>query len=197
MGRLQLQTIDSKGRTVSSPQRVCDGCRGSNEQDTGDRRPSDAAPSLVHSEDSSNDEFLASPRSSRFMRALSQSALNDNEDTRLAPIEEWMDRSGILSLYPLAVQPSHSRRARSPSATRAAGPLFAPTISERRNAKERELERQSLRQRRNVRMWVTTPVGSDVESEYEEDSRPFRSSKVSRSDGTRTPQERELDWSTF
>lgn len=195
-GRLSM--LPSNGRNYPTLQRVCDGCRGTSQEDSNDRRrPSETAPSLVSSEGSAHDDNLASPKSSRFLRNLSSVTFDESEDCRLAPIEEWMDRSGILSLYPLAVQPSHSRRARSPSSIRAAGPLFAPTMSDRRSAKERELERQSLRQRRNVCVWVTTPACSDVESEDEDESRPYRQSKGSRSEGTRTPLERELDWSTF
>jgi hypothetical protein len=115
----------------------------------------------------------------------------DELQPRLAPIEEWMDRSGILSLYPLAVMPSHSKRPASRTTQPAVGPLFAPTLSERRNAREKQLQRQSRR-----RMWISTPVTSDVESNDEGDSSGW---SLRHESGTRTPQEREvkLEWSTF
>jgi len=68
------------------------------------------------------------------------------EPDELAPVEPWMGPSGILSLYPLAVNSSHAIDRLHPAP--AAGPLFAPSIAARRTAMEKEMERTSLRQRR-------------------------------------------------
>ncbi len=191
-GRLPLETKSSKGQTIVRSLRVCDGCCASTEDDA--RRPSESAPSLASSSTSAfDDELLASPQlypTRSIHRSQSQSAM-DELQPRLAPIEEWMDRSGILSLYPLAVMPSHSKRPASRTTQPAVGPLFAPTLSERRNAREKQLQRQSRR-----RMWISTPVTSDVESNDEGDSSGW---SLRHESGTRTPQEREvkLEWSTF
>lgn len=195
--RLALQTVDSKKRPVIASLRVCDGCRVNVEDDRARRRSSDATPSLASSEASANDDLFVNPETTwvsplTMGRSLSHTAVADLQP-RLAPIEHWMDRSGVLSLYPLAVKPSHSRRSVSPAATRAVGPLFAPTLSERRCAQEKEIERLTLRRRRNVHLWVSTPVGSDAESEGDDSS----SMTGAAPSGTKTPQERELDWSTF
>ncbi|WWC85895.1 uncharacterized protein L201_000762 [Kwoniella dendrophila CBS 6074] len=103
---------------------------------------------------------------SALLRAQSRITLNTNnlieQENELAPIEDWMDKSGVLSLYPLAVNSSHSRSSslrgkKSSSKTNltspsgilpSAGPLFSPSISMRREAKEKQLERLTLRQRR-------------------------------------------------
>ncbi|ORX34746.1 hypothetical protein BD324DRAFT_634803 [Kockovaella imperatae] len=62
---------------------------------------------------------------------------------QLAPIQSWMDASGILSLYPLAVNASHSGR---PPSNPSAPPLFTrrdkspvQTLHQRRQAKHAEL----------------------------------------------------------
>lgn len=62
----------------------------------------------------------------------------------LAPVEEWMDREGVLSLYPLAVHASHQRQVVT-GPRPAAGPLFGPTLAMRRKAKEKEWERLIVR----------------------------------------------------
>ncbi|WVQ76245.1 hypothetical protein IAR50_005910 [Cryptococcus sp. DSM 104548] len=90
----------------------------------------------------------------------------------LAPIEDWMDRSGVLSLYPLAVNPSHSRSKRSISPAPAAPPLFAPSLKSRRAAKEKEMQRQTLRQRRSGKddFWLPRfgpGLGGDEDEEGE------------------------------
>lgn len=196
-GRLPLQTTDVQGHVSVRSLRVCDGCCAAASDDCA-RRPSDSAPSLTSSSSSGIEEdLLSSPRmhpTRPLNRSLSHTAVAELEP-RLAPIEEWMDRSGVLSLYPLAVKPSHGKRPASGSAQAAVGPLFAPPLSERRCAREKQLQRQS----RNRRMWVSTPVTSDVESNDEADSSGF--SMRNSDGGTRTPQERErereLDWSTF
>lgn len=195
--RLPLQTVDSKNRPVVVALRVCDGCRVSAE-DTCDRRDSDLTPSLTSSDASAGDDYFISPDSSWVSpltlgigRSLSQTAVDDLQP-RLAPIEHWMDRSGVLSLYPLAVNSSHSRRCPSTAPTRAVGPLFAPSLSERRCAKEKEVERMTLRRQRNVRLWVSTPVGSDAESDGEDTA-----SINGATSKAVTTQERALDWSTF
>ncbi|WVQ80269.1 hypothetical protein IAT38_002374 [Cryptococcus sp. DSM 104549] len=94
------------------------------------------------------------PTSSRDRTALPTATLlphsSPAEGPALAPIESWMDRSGVLSLYPLAVNPSHSRSKRSVSPAPSAGPLFAPSLKSRRAAAAKEAERQTLRQRRQA-----------------------------------------------
>lgn len=193
-GRLPLETKNSKGQTIIRSLRICDGCCVNNEDDSV-RRTSESAPSLTSSTASAfDDELLASPQlfaARSIHRSQSQSAMDELEP-RLAPIEEWMDRSGILSLYPLALMPSHSKRHASRTTQPAVGPLFAPTLSERRTAREKQLQRQSRR-----RMCVSTPVTSDVESNDEGDSSGW--SLRNGESGMRTPQEREgkLEWSTF
>lgn len=111
-----------------------------------------------------------------------------------------MDRSGILSLYPLAVQASHARRSPT-TAARAVGPLFGPSLKERRYVQEKELERLFLRQKRSVRpFWMHSTHASDAESDADgEGSLASSWSKDEhQSTGTRTPlHERVLDWSTF
>jgi len=207
---MPLQTVE-KNRHSIVMSRVCDGCFATNqetEEDCGsERRLSDTTPSLVDSETSAKDDLIVEPQHHNHFamgRSLSTSAVTDMapRPTPLAPVEDWMDRSGILSLYPLAVQASHSRSrshrpaaVASPTTARAAGPLFAPSMSERRLAQEKELERVSSRRRRNVCLWISTPVGSDVEDEATV-SAPVSPRKPQAS-GTRTPVERELDWSTF
>lgn len=192
--RVSLQNAEDNDRRIIS-QRVCDGCYNALSESIAERRESDV-PSLTSSADSAVDDTLVNPEPT-LGRSLSYEAVEETHP-RLAPIEDWMDRSGVLSLYPLAVQASHSRRGQSPTATtRAVAPLFAPSISERRNAVEKKLERLSLRQRRNVRgSWAQTPVGSDADSDNDtDDAGSYR--KYAASTGTRTPLERELDWSTF
>lgn len=195
---LPLQIRNAKGEMTVRSLRVCDGCCASTEDDG--RRPSEGAPSLTSSNGSDIDEeLLTSPQlfpARSINRSLSHTAVDELEP-RLAPIEEWMDRSGVLSLYPLAVKPSHGKRPVSGSAQRAVGPLFAPSLSERRNAREKQLQRQTRR-----RMWVSTPVTSDVESNDEADSSGWslRNTASAMESGIRTPQEereRELEWSTF
>jgi hypothetical protein len=85
----------------------------------------------------------------------------------------------------------------------AAGPLFFPTMSERRSAQAKEVKRVNSRRRRhNVRMWVSTPVGSDNDSDDEEEDTmspmlsPMASPLRRKNDNT-TPVGRVLDWSTF
>ncbi|OCF59553.1 hypothetical protein L486_02220 [Kwoniella mangroviensis CBS 10435] len=86
---------------------------------------------------------------SGLLRAQSRLTLNTQDvEPELAPIQDWMDKSGVLSLYPLAVNPSHSTKSKHSPLPPSAGPLFSPSISMRREAKEKQLERLTLRQRR-------------------------------------------------
>lgn len=195
-GRLPLQTRNSKAEILVRSLRVCDECCAKTEDDCA-RRPSESAPSLTSSSSSGIDEeVLRSPQlfpARPINRSLSHTAVDELEP-RLAPIEEWMDRSGVLSLYPLAVLPSHGKRPVAGSAQPAVGPLFAPSLSERRCAREKQLQRRTRR-----RMWISTPVTSDVESNDEADSSGWSLRNSVVESGTRTPQEREreLEWSTF
>ncbi|ODN76116.1 hypothetical protein L202_06048 [Cryptococcus amylolentus CBS 6039] len=90
-------------------------------------------------------------------------------EEELAPIADWMDRSGVLSLYPLAVNPSHSRSKRSSSPIPSAPPLFAPSLKSRRAAKEKEIQRQTLRQRRSGKDDFWLPKWAPQSAEADED----------------------------
>ncbi|WVN91008.1 uncharacterized protein L203_106254 [Cryptococcus depauperatus CBS 7841] len=98
------------------------------------------------------DEWGCSSSSSIVYRRASVNTIEEPSSLemhqQLAPIEDWMDKSGVLSLYPLAVNPSHSRSKRPMSPIPAVAPLFAPSLKSRRQAKEKEIQRQTLRQRR-------------------------------------------------
>ncbi|WVF65982.1 hypothetical protein IAT40_000720 [Kwoniella sp. CBS 6097] len=158
-----LVQTDTQGKRRVVKERVCDLC--CQKTDPADielprstqhsRRNSSATESDQHSDlvtPLSEDGHLLS--GSALLRAQSKvnlaldKDLSVSEAAELAPIAEWMDRSGVLSLYPLAVNASHTRSKRSLSPAPSAGPLFAPSISARREAKEKELERMTLRQRR-------------------------------------------------
>ena len=159
--KASLYTVEH-GKRVTSSQRVCDTClpRPCETPTTSRSRRSSAwsenslstlpSDTLVTPQD--DDEFMTSSIVLSHTASISRSSTRANFEAsvepvdELAPIESWMDRSGILSLYPLAVKPSHAAE-RSPPPP-AAGPLFAPSLSARRAAKEKELERTSLRQRR-------------------------------------------------
>ncbi|WVQ93617.1 hypothetical protein IAU59_000693 [Kwoniella sp. CBS 9459] len=159
-----LVQTDGQGKRRVVKERVCDLC--CQKTDPADielprsaqhsRRNSSATESDQHSDlvtPLSEDGHLLSGSAllrahSRVNLALEGSSSIIGEAAELAPIAEWMDRSGVLSLYPLAVKPSHTRSRRSLSPAPSAGPLFAPSISARREAKEKELERMTLRQRR-------------------------------------------------
>lgn len=188
--RIPLHFVDRKSRQTTALSRVCDDCC----YNTSDRRSSDATPSLICSETSASDDTIEDPsdayRSSQSLLSVTSSSTKPTPG--LAPIAEWMDRSGVLSLYPLAVQPSHCRQSTptvSPTNAPAAGPLFAPSMSERRCNNDKEIKRlSSVRRRRNERIGVSTPVGSDAESDSEDDAAP---------NPDRAGRVQPLDWSTF
>ncbi|TXT04995.1 hypothetical protein VHUM_03815 [Vanrija humicola] len=208
-----LQTVDSSNRPVVLPLRVCDGCHSAFTEDP--TSPVCAAPASASSASLATETVLfsetyAAERTASIGRSLSSSAV-DSLQPRLAPVADWMDRCGVLSLYPLATQSSHSRTA-SPVAPRSAGPLFAPTALCRRTAKERELERRTLRRRQkevSKAAFISTPAGSDAGSDYEDDfDTPLaldtrdpifgfgahpRDRKKAVTDAARGP----ADWSTF
>lgn len=115
----------------------------------------------------------------------------------LAPIESWMDSSGILSLYPLAARSSGTL----PNKPPAAAPLFKATIAERRLVKERSQRQreQSLERRKDQIEQFWLPLGA------KDTSRPTsRRNSLSRrtpieehATGYLTPEERAADWSSF
>ncbi|WWC66640.1 uncharacterized protein I206_100543 [Kwoniella pini CBS 10737] len=169
--RGSLVTTDVGGKRRVVKERVCDlCCSRRNPEDI--ELPKSAQQSRRNSSctESASDDHnseLVTPydeegnvllSGSVLLRAQSRITLitsNLDQQAELAPIEDWMDRSGVLSLYPLAVNPSHSKssgsrnRNRSTSpAVPSAGPLFSPSISMRRQEKEKQLERLTLRQRR-------------------------------------------------
>ncbi|KAL7418753.1 hypothetical protein Q5752_006436 [Cryptotrichosporon argae] len=207
--------------------RVCDTCAsGAQALPIGSaptsphRRPSTTPSdeSLEHDEllitpaSESGGSSLFTPRPSADDHAATAADADDAPESRYAPIEDWMDRSGILSLYPLAQHASHSRPATSAKPKPAARPLFEPSMSARRAAKEKEMERLTVRERRmgcdkafrmqfsGLGPWNAdgnTPEPSDDEelvlhkhaSALRDRSRPR--SRV------RTPLEKALDFSTF
>lgn len=135
------------------------------------------------------------------LRTQSTPMLNQStpvaEPDNLAPIESWMDSSGILSLYPLAARASGTLPNKPPSAA----PLFHPTIAERRLARERSVQKreQSIERRNNQIEQFWLPLGA------QDTSRPTsrRGSMVRRTPieeqptGYKTPEERAADWSSF
>lgn len=154
MQRAPLIHLDLAGKRIVSQERICDTCLPTAELSTPSRsrRSSSCSAdsrSTFPSErlDTPNDDYMVMTRSS------SRANLDVAETSDLAPVESWMGPSGILSLYPLAVNPSHATERLVPAL--AAGPLFSPSIAARRNAMEKEMERTSLRQRR---------LGSDKEA---------------------------------
>ncbi|KAK4683433.1 hypothetical protein P7C73_g6832, partial [Tremellales sp. Uapishka_1] len=175
--------MDAQGKRRVAMERVCDGCFSSC-HNLGSRRPSlvsdedaslsassctdDSYPLTPGSEDppSLNSSAIRLPhQTSLYFRSTPSSrstSTSHRQATALAPIEPWMDNSGVLSLYPLAVQPSHSRRAKSPHARPAAGPLFGPSLRALRSADEKETQRLTLRQRRmgaDADFWVPQTWG--------------------------------------
>ncbi|WVW81895.1 hypothetical protein I302_103894 [Kwoniella bestiolae CBS 10118] len=164
--RGSLVSTDISGKRRIVKERVCDLCVSNNDDHHLDnvsqprsnqhsRRNSTCTESA--SEDHDHHSDLVTPydedghgllSASGLLRAQSRLTLNTSNlpaEPELAPIEDWMDRSGVLSLYPLAVNPSHSK---SSTLHPSAGPLFSPSQSMRREAKEKQLERLTLRQRR-------------------------------------------------
>lgn len=130
-----------------SQQRVCDLCTGKNADDDvsfsrcTSRRASNASEVTTDVSD-----HILTPGESTLSRISTRSGMFSPAppaaDSPLAPIEGWMDKDGVLSLYPLA-HPSTARQTVIP----AAGPLFAPSRKVIRDARERE-QSLTLRQRR-------------------------------------------------
>lgn len=121
----------------------------------------------------------------------------DEEPDNLAPIESWMDSSGVLSLYPLAARSSGTLPNKPPSAAR----LFRPTIAERRMAREQSVQRhESEMERRKGQLdsfWL--PMGAQ---DFSSRASSRRNSLVRRTPdeqptGYLTPEERAADWSSF
>ncbi|WWD22471.1 hypothetical protein CI109_106964 [Kwoniella shandongensis] len=160
--RAPLIHSDGTGKRTMVRDRVCDLCLPKPDTEA-DVLPRSTQHSRRNSSATESEADLVTPCSddghplagSALLRASSRITLDRHTlkgsptgDANLAPIEPWMDRSGVLSLYPLAVNASHSRTRRSLSPAPSAAPLFAPSIEARRTAKEKELERLTLRQRR-------------------------------------------------
>lgn len=80
-----------------------------------------------------------------------------------APLQTWMGKDGVLSLYPLAAHASHSR---DPSpAPVVAKPLFQPSLAMRREAKERERLRVCARNKKHIKeqnRWVGVYGGPEA-----------------------------------
>jgi hypothetical protein len=126
---------------------------------------------------------------------LSQTIVEEPEI--LAPIESWMDSSGVLSLYPLAARSSGTLPNKPPAAAR----LFRPTIAERRMAREASVQKreEDMERRKGLTEQFWLPLGSqDMASR----ASSRRNSLVKRTPddqptGYLTPEERAADWSSF
>jgi hypothetical protein len=155
----------SGGKRVVAKERVCDTClpRTSETPITSRSRRSSAWSQSSQSTLPSDTIVTPDQEDSGFVTAsivLSQTSSLSRSSTRgnlevsveptdkLAPLEPWMGNEGVLSLYPLAVNPSHAAKEQRAALQPAAGPLFGPSLAARRTALEKELERTSLRQRR-------------------------------------------------
>lgn len=202
-------TSQSNGERKIARERVCDTCVASvlpAVSETDDAPASGSEFSQAGTELSSTstrsdalmtpeDEYLSLLRT-QSTPVLAQQAAVAQPDS-LAPIESWMDSSGILSLYPLAARGSGTL----PNKPPAAAPLFRPTIAERRLAKERSvrIREQSLERRKDQIEQFWLPLGAH------DASRPTsRRNSISRRTpieeqptGYLTPEERAADWSSF
>lgn len=158
-----------QGKRTITKQRVCDLClpRPSTDETVTPRSRRGSAWS-ENTQSSGPSDSLITPdyermgQSSLILSRVGSRSSNpeytaQDTDDELAPIESWMGPSGVLSLYPLAVKPSHVAATAPPPA---AGPLFAPSLAAKRSAKEKEIER-TLRQRRtgSDNLWVPATWG--------------------------------------
>ncbi|RSH81510.1 hypothetical protein EHS25_006867 [Saitozyma podzolica] len=213
--RASVLVSDANGRHHVSRERVCDMCVGKVHEDTTlSRRNSNASDISVPS------EHLVTPlsehplsRTSSIQPCRSRELLEECAQASLAPVQGWMDRDGVLSLYPLAAQPSRSHVTVPPSAA----PLFQPSLSARRFARVKEQQRHTLRQRRLGRdndAWLPAKWGyrrEDFDPEYESDDEEmtpgglvvdgpirYRAPGIKRvASGIRTPSEERPSMSTF
>jgi hypothetical protein len=211
--RAHLIARDVQGQPRLSKQRVCDLCIGKTEEDNAlVRRISNDSSSSAPSDD------IVTPlsehplsRTTSLHLSRSHEIIDECAERGLAPVQGWMDRDGVLSLYPLAVHPSHSNAVIPPSA----GPLFQPSLSARRTARVKEYERLSLRQRRlghDNAVWLPAKWGyrrEDFDPELDSDDESmtpgglvvdgpirYRAPGVKRVASVRTPSE-ERPMSTF
>ncbi|ORY34206.1 hypothetical protein BCR39DRAFT_516752 [Naematelia encephala] len=197
---------DNNGQRFTGKERVCDLCVPppyttrvtSNSSSTASRRAS------VSSETTDNLSHLITPDSEdapliascSLLRVSSARALPEIQEDELAPIQSWMDASGILSLYPLAAAP------RGRSIQPCAPPLFAP-------------KRESLRQRRTGTddLWIPGTWGyqrRDFDPDFERQDGEIKGGLVvdgpiifrapgirGASPVVRTPNEERAELSTF
>lgn len=154
---------DEQGNLVK--ERVCDTCVGRKEDgESLSRRRSNASEVTTEVSDA-----ILTPNDLVLSRCSTRSAFATplaSPDETLAPIEGWMDKDGVLSLYPLARPPTLRQ-----SALPAAGPLFAPSKKAIRDARERE-QGLTLRQRRfgdNIK-WAGSPDTEDEDETSETES---------------------------
>lgn len=130
-------------------ERVCDMCihKDSDEASLAPRSRRQSVSSLECRTDSSlSAEHIVTPSELSLSRTSTRMSATTPRTPggSLAPVQGWMDKDGVLSLYPLAL-PSVSRQ----SAVPAARPLFAPSQAAIRIAKEKEeYVVYTLRQRR-------------------------------------------------
>lgn len=151
--RARMITSDAAGNPCIELQRVCDSCVGGAQLEApplsaaSSRRGSSASDSTAPSDTLITPDENPLSRSSSIQQSAARLRDLDalcNADHSLAPAQPWMGKDAVLSLYPLAVHPSYTHLKAPPSA----GPLFAPSLSARRDAKLKEHARLSLRQRR-------------------------------------------------
>lgn len=148
--RARMITSDAAGNPCIELQRVCDSCMGAEAEPspisaTSSRRNSNASDSSAPSDLIVTPDENPLSRCSSILNGPARVRDLDSTDVQaLAPAQPWMGKDAVLSLYPLAVHPSYTHLKAPPSA----GPLFAPSLSARRDAQMKEHARQSLRQRR-------------------------------------------------
>lgn len=181
--RARMINTDAAGNPCIELQRVCDGCMGGTSSSTSDALPASTASSRRGSSASDStapSETLITPDENPLSRSSSilhgAARMRDltpisDESEQLAPAQPWMGKDAVLSLYPLAVHPSYTHLKATPSA----GPLFAPSLSARRDAKLKEHARLSLRQRRmgeTNEFWLPSKLngrGSEGDEELSDD----------------------------
>ena len=154
------------------------------------------------SSNSTRSEHVVTPEedSVTLQRTLSAPMLSQTiveEPENLAPIESWMDSSGVLSLYPLAARSSKTLPNKPPAAAR----LFGPTIAERRSAREASLQKreENVERRKGLTEQFWLPLGVQDMSSRASSRRNSLVKKTpdEQATGYLTPEERAADWSSF
>lgn len=131
-------------------ERVCDLCVHK-DSEVNSSRPTSRRPSIssldCQTDSSISAEYIVTPSDLSLSRTSTRASRPCTPTTPggfLAPVQQWMDKEGVLSLYPLALPSVHRRLA-----VPAARPLFCPSQAAIRVAKEKQAQAvQSCRQRR-------------------------------------------------